>query len=94
MADRNLRKERVGIVTSDKMDKTVVVTVEDKVMDPLYKKFVKQTRKFVAHNIEFTDGNGVAQTPAKIGDTVEITETRPLSKTKRWRVSAIVARAK
>ena len=93
-AQRNLRKTRVGIVTSDKMDKTVVVTVEDKVMHPLYKKFVKQRKAYKAHNIEFTDGNGAVQAPAKTGDTVDITETRPLSKTKRWRVSGIVARAK
>jgi len=96
--ERNLRKTRVGIVTSDKMDKTVIVSVEQKYMHPLYKKFVKQTKKFACHNeaLTVTNDKGVVETiaAAKEGDTVEITETRPISKTKRWRVSAIISRAK
>ncbi|HNX14317.1 MAG TPA: 30S ribosomal protein S17 [Oscillospiraceae bacterium] len=83
--DRNLRKTRTGKVVSDKMDKTVVVEVIDSVQNPLYKKIVKRTAKFKAH-----DENN----ECKIGDTVEITETRPLSKDKRWRVSEILERAK
>ncbi|HOP11332.1 MAG TPA: 30S ribosomal protein S17 [Oscillospiraceae bacterium] len=82
---RNLRKVRTGKVVSDKMDKTVVVEVIDSVKHPLYKKFVKRSTKFKAHD----EAN-----ECKIGDTVEITETRPLSKDKRWRVSEIVERAK
>lgn len=83
--ERNLRKTRVGIVTSDKMDKTIVVSVNTKVKDPLYKKFVSQTRKFKAHDENNECG---------IGDTVEITETRPLSKDKRWRLTKIIEKAK
>lgn len=82
---RNLRKVRTGKVVSDKMDKTVVVEIIDSVQNPLYKKFVKRSTKFKAHD----EAN-----ECKIGDTVEITETRPLSKDKRWRVSEIVERAK
>ena len=82
---RNLRKERVGIITSDKMDKTVVVSVERRVKHPKYGKFVKFTKKFHAHDNE-NDGN--------IGDTVRIMETRPMSKTKKWRVVEIIERAK
>ncbi|HPF56091.1 MAG TPA: 30S ribosomal protein S17 [Clostridiales bacterium] len=82
---RNLRKVRTGKVVSDKMDKTVVVEVIDSVKHPLYKKFVKRSTKFKAHD----EAN-----ECKIGDTVEITETRPLSRDKRWRVSEIVERAK
>ena len=83
--DRNLRKERVGIVTSDKMDKSVVVTVQRRVMHPKYGKFVKRSSKFMAH-----DEKG----EANIGDTVRISETRPMSKMKRWRVVEIMERAK
>ena len=82
---RNLRKERVGLVTSDKMDKSIVVMVERKVKHPKYGKFVKKSSKFVAHD-EKNDCN--------IGDTVKIMETRPLSKNKNWRLVEIVERAK
>ena len=85
MSERNLRKTRVGIVTSDKMDKTVVVAVLDLEQHALYKKAVKKTVKFKAHD-ENND--------AHVGDTVSIMETRPLSKDKRWRVVEIVERAK
>ena len=85
MEKRNLRKERIGVVTSNKMDKSVVVAVERKVKHPKYGKFVKKTTKFVAHD-EKNDCN--------IGDTVRIMETRPLSKTKNWRLVEIVERAK
>jgi len=85
MEKRNLRKERIGVVTSDKMDKSIVVSVERKVKHPKYGKFVKRTKKFVAHD-ETNDCN--------IGDTVKIMETRPLSKTKNWRLVEIVERAK
>ena len=83
--ERNLRKTRVGIVVSDKMDKTIVVAIEDKVNHPLYKKIVKNTVKFKAH-----DENN----EAGIGDRVEIMETRPLSKDKNWRLVKIVEKAK
>ena len=82
---RNLRKERVGVVTSDKMEKSIVVSVEIKVKHPKYGKFVKKTTKFVAHD-ENNDCNE--------GDTVRIMETRPLSKNKNWRLVDIVERAK
>ena len=85
MEKRNLRKERIGIVTSDKMDKSVVVAVERKVKQPKYGKFVKKTSKFVAHD-EKNDCN--------IGDTVKIMESRPLSKIKNWRLVEILERAK
>ncbi len=85
MEERNLRKERIGVVTSDKMDKSIVVSVERKVKHPKYGKFVKKTTKFVAHD-EKNDSN--------IGDTVKIMETRPLSKTKNWRLVEIIERAK
>ncbi len=85
MEKRNLRKERIGIVTSDKMQKSIVVAVERKVKHPKYGKFVKKTTKFVAHD-ENNDCN--------IGDTVRIMETRPLSKNKNWRLVEIVERAK
>ena len=84
-AGRAKRKERVGIVVSDKMDKTVVVSLTRRVAHPLYKKYFKKTTKFVAHD-ETND--------AKTGDTVRIMETRPLSKTKRWRLVEVVERAK
>ena len=83
--ERNLRKERQGVVVSSKMDKTIVVAVERKEKHPLYGKFVKKTTKFVAHDEKNECG---------IGDTVAIMETRPLSKTKRWRVVEIVEKAK
>jgi small subunit ribosomal protein S17 len=85
MEKRNLRKERIGIVTSDKMQKSIVVSVERKVKHPKYGKFVKKTTKFVAHD-ENNDCN--------IGDTVPIMETRPLSKSKNWRLVEILERAK
>ncbi len=85
MEKRNLRKERIGIVTSYKMDKSVVVAVERKVKHPKYGKFVKKTSKFVAHD-EKNDCN--------IGDTVKIMESRPLSKIKNWRLVEILERAK
>ena len=85
MSDRNLRKTQVGKVVSDKMDKTIVVAVEDSVKHPLYKKVVKRTIKFKAH-----DENN----EAGIGDRVKIMETRPLSKEKRWRLVSIIEKAK
>ena len=85
MSERNLRKTRVGIVTSDKMDKTVVVSVKDRVKHPLYKKIVNNTYKLKAH-----DENN----EAGVGDTVEVMETRPLSKDKRWRLVRIIEKAK
>ncbi len=83
--ERNLRKERQGIVVSDKMDKTIVVAVKWKEKHPIYGKFVNKTRKFHAHD---------EQNDAHIGDIVRIMETRPLSKTVRWRLTQIVERAK
>ena len=85
MEKRNLRKERIGVVTSDKMEKSIVVSVERKVKHPKYGKFVKKTTKFVAHD-ENND--------CHVGDTVRIMETRPLSKSKNWRLVEIVERAK
>ncbi|HBT85111.1 MAG: 30S ribosomal protein S17 [Fermentimonas sp.] len=85
METRNLRKERIGVVFSNKMDKSVTVAVKWKEKHPIYGKFVNKTRKFHAHD-EKNDCN--------IGDTVRIMETRPLSKTKRWRVVEIMERAK
>lgn len=82
---RNTRKERIGIVTSNKMDKTIVVSVERKVKHPKYGKFVKRTKKFYAHDDKAECG---------IGDTVRIMETRPLSKLKNWRLVEILERAK
>ena len=83
--ERNLRKTRVGKVVSDKMDKTIVVAIEDHVKHPLYGKIVKRTYKLKAHDEEKT---------CKIGDTVKVMETRPLSKDKRWRLVEVVERAK
>ncbi len=83
--DRKLRKERVGIVTSDKMSKSITVIVERRVMHPKYGKFVKRSSKFMAH-----DEKG----DAHVGDTVRIAETRPMSKLKRWRLVEVVERAK
>ena len=85
MSERNLRKTRTGKVVSDKMDKTVVVAVVDNVRHPMYKKIVKHTVKFKAHDEENACG---------IGDTVMIMETRPISKDKRWRVVEIIEKAK
>ncbi len=85
MEDRNLRKERVGLVVSNKMDKSITITVERKVKHPIYGKFVKTTTKFMAHD-EKNDCN--------IGDTVKIMETKPLSKNKCWRLVEIIERAK
>ncbi|WP_297978400.1 30S ribosomal protein S17 [uncultured Capnocytophaga sp.] len=85
MEKRNIRKERIGVVTSNKMDKSIVVSVVKRVKHPMYGKFVLQTKKFVAHD-EKNDCN--------IGDTVRIMETRPLSKTKCWRLVEIIERAK
>ncbi|BFJ84192.1 30S ribosomal protein S17 [Ruthenibacterium sp. CLA-JM-H11] len=83
--ERNLRKTRVGVVVSDKMDKTVVVAVKDSVQHPLYKKIMKRTVKFKAHDENNECG---------VGDRVMIMETRPLSKDKRWRLVKIVEKAK
>ena len=85
MEKRNLRKERIGVVTSDKMEKSIVVSVERKVKHPKFGKFVKKTTRFVAHD-ENND--------CHVGDTVRIMETRPLSKSKNWRMVEIVERAK
>jgi hypothetical protein len=83
--ERNLRKTRIGKVTSDKMDKTITVAIEDHVKHPLYGKIVKKTVKFKAHDEKNECG---------IGDTVKIMETRPLSKDKRWRLVEIIEKAK
>ena len=83
--ERNLRKERIGVVTSNKMNKSIVVTVETKVMHPKYGKFVKHSKKFMAHDEKQECG---------IGDTVRIMETRPLSKSKRWRLVEVIEKAK
>ena len=83
--ERNLRKTRVGTVVSDKMDKTIVVAIVDNVSHPLYKKIIKRTVKFKAHD---------EKNEAKTGDRVKIMETRPLSKDKRWRLVEIVEKAK
>ncbi len=85
METRNLRKERIGVVTSDKMEKTITVAVQRKEKHPIYGKFVKKTSKFTAHDDKNECG---------IGDTVKIMETRPLSKNKRWRLIEIVEKAK
>lgn len=82
---RNLRKERIGIVKSNKMDKTIVVAVERRVKHPIYGKFVKMTSKFVAHD---------EKNECQIGDKVSIMETRPLSKLKRWRLVEIIEKVK
>jgi len=83
--ERNLRKTRVGLVTSDKMDKTIVVSIIDNVKHPLYGKIVKRTYKLKAH-----DENN----ECRVGDRVRVMETRPLSKDKRWRLVEIIERAK
>mgnify|MGYP001630459899 CR=1 FL=1 len=83
--ERNLRKTRVGKVVSDKMDKTIVVAIQDNVKHPLYKKIVKRTYKLKAHD---------ANNDCHVGDRVKVMETRPLSKDKRWRLVEIIERAK
>ena len=85
MVERNLRKTRIGVVSSNKMTKTITVAVERKVKHPMYGKFVKKTTKFHAHD---------EKNECTIGDTVRIMETRPLSKTKRWRLVEVVEKAK
>ncbi len=85
METRNLRKIRIGVVTSNKMDKTVTVAVERKVKHPMYGKFVKKTTKFHAHD---------EKSECTIGDIVKIMETRPMSKTKRWRLVEVIEKAK
>jgi small subunit ribosomal protein S17 len=85
MEKRNLRKERIGEVVSNKMDKTIVLAVKTKMKHPMYGKFVNKTSKFYAHDEANTCG---------VGDTVRIMETRPLSKTKKWRLVEIIERAK
>ncbi len=83
--ERNLRKERIGVVTSSAMEKSIVVSVERKEKHPIYGKFVKKTKKFKAHDDKNECG---------VGDTVRIMETRPLSKTKNWRLVEIIEKAK
>jgi small subunit ribosomal protein S17 len=83
--ERNLRKERIGLVASNKMDKSITVVVERKVKHPMYGKFVKKTTKFMAHD---------EKNECNIGDTVRIMETRPLSKNKCWRLVEIIERVK
>lgn len=85
MESRNLRKQKIGVVVSTKMDKTVSVMVERRLMHPIYGKTVKRTKKFFAHDEENT---------CNVGDKVRIMETRPLSKMKRWRLVEILERAK
>ena len=85
METRKLRKERTGLVVSDKMDKSIVVIVERRVKHPIYGKFVKKTSKFIAHD---------EKNDCHVGDTVRIMETRPLSKNKCWRLVEIIERAK
>lgn len=83
--ERKIRKSRIGLVTSDKMEKTITVAVERKIKHPIYGKFLKKTTKFHAHD---------EQNQCGIGDTVRIMETRPLSKTKRWRLVEVIEKAK
>jgi small subunit ribosomal protein S17 len=83
--ERNLRKERIGVVSSNKMEKSITVAVKWKEKHPIYGKFVSKTKKFHAHD---------ERNECNIGDTVKIMETRPLSKTKRWRLVEIIERAK
>ncbi|MCL2181974.1 MAG: 30S ribosomal protein S17 [Chitinispirillia bacterium] len=85
MSERNYRKERVGVVVSDKMDKSVVVKVERQLMHPIYGRTVKKQKRYVAHD---------EKNDCRVGDTVKIIETRPLSKTKRWRIGEVIERAK
>ncbi|MBO2523045.1 MAG: 30S ribosomal protein S17 [Bacteroidetes bacterium] len=83
--ERNLRKERIGVVASNKMDKTIVVVIERRTKHPIYGKFVKKSTRFFAHD---------EKNECNIGDTVRIMETRPMSKNKRWRLVEIIERAK
>ena len=83
--ERNLRKTRVGVVVSDKMDKTIVVAVKDSVQHPLYKKILKRTKKFKVHD---------ENTECGVGETIRVMETRPLSHDKRWRLVEIIEKAK
>ena len=85
MVERNLRKTKLGVVSSNRMDKTITVNVERKVKHPLYGKFVKKTTRFHAHD---------EKNECSIGDTVKIMESRPLSKTKRWRLVEVVEKVK
>ncbi|HAJ78162.1 MAG TPA: 30S ribosomal protein S17 [Fibrobacteres bacterium] len=85
MAERNLRKEKIGVVVSDKMDKTVIVKISRQIVHPMFGKIVRLNKKYVAHD---------AKDECKMGDVVSIVETRPLSKTKRWRVESIITKAK
>ena len=85
MEQRGLRKTRVGIVVSDKMDKTITIAIERKVPHPIYKKYFKKTTKLMAHD---------EKSECRIGDKVKVMETRPLSKNKRWRMVEIVEKAK
>ena len=85
MSERKLRKQRIGVVSSNKMDKTITVLVQRRLKHPIYGKYVKKTNKFHAHDEENTCNEG---------DTVRIMETRPLSKSKRWRLVEIIERAK
>ncbi len=85
MEKRNLRKERIGVVVSNKMDKTIIIAVKRKVKHPIYHKFVNKTSKFYAHD----EANS-----CNIGDTVKVAETRPLSKNKNWRLVEIIERVK
>jgi len=85
MEQRGLRKTRVGIVVSDKMDKTITIAIERKVPHPIYKKYFKKTTKLMAHD---------EKSESRVGDKVKIIETRPLSKSKRWRLVEIVEKAK
>lgn len=85
MVERKLRKTRIGVVASDKMNKTITVTVERKVKHPIYGKFLKKTTKFHAHD---------EKSEAHTGDTVKIMECRPLSKTKKWRLVEVIEKAK
>ena len=82
---RNLRKERIGVVTSAAMNKSIVIVVERKIKHPIYGKFIKKSNKFMAHDEKDECG---------IGDTVRIMETRPLSKSKRWRLAEVIEKAK
>ena len=83
--ERNLRKTRVGVVTSSKMEKSITVSIERKIQHPIYGKSLKRTKKFLAHDEENT---------CNVGDTVKIMETRPLSKRKKWRLLEVIERAK
>ncbi|MDB9774782.1 30S ribosomal protein S17 [Vicingaceae bacterium] len=85
MEKRNLRKERIGVVLSNKMEKSITIAVESKVKHPIYGKFIKKTSKFMAHD---------EKNECSIGDTVKIMETRPLSKSKNWRLVEIIEKVK